>query len=205
MAYPTVDEVCSHIGVDDTSENGRVAVALNSAIRDCEAYTGYRFVPDSVVSTRTFRPVYGQVILDSGSSIATTTGLIVKTDDSLVGTYGTTWTVDTDYVLEPFDGVGPDGSTGWPYTRVVGVGARYFPQSYTRRSVQITATWGWAETPAQVKTAVLLRAAALWKRKDAPYGVAGFADLGAFRVREDPDVESLLELYVHPMRNAMVA
>jgi hypothetical protein len=48
-----------------------------------------------------------------------------------------------------------------------------------------------------VKQAVLLRAAALWKRKDAPYAVAGFGDLGLIRVREDPDVVSLLSRYMH--------
>jgi hypothetical protein len=199
MGYPTVSELRGHIGVDDTFEDGRLVSSLEAAVRDVEAFTGRRFVQDAAVSARTYRPESAYYLrLPAGHDISTTTGLIVKTDDSSVGTYGTTWTINTDFVLEPFDGVGYDGSTGWPYTRVVAVGSRWFPRCYNHRAtVQITAKWGWATTPEPVKQAVLLRAAALWKRKDAPYAVAGFGDLGLIRVREDPDIVSLLSRYMH--------
>jgi hypothetical protein len=199
MAYPTVDDLRAHIGVDDTFEDGRLAPALEAAVRDVEAFTGRRFVQDSVVGARTYRPESQYYLrLPAGHDISTTTGLIVKTDNSSVGTYGTTWTIATDFVLEPFDGVGMDGSTGWPYNRVVAVGNRWFPGCYNQRpTVQITAKWGWATTPTPVKQAVLLVAAELWKLKDAPFGMVGFGDLGVLRVRDNPRVVSLLARYMH--------
>ena len=40
----------------------------------------------------------------------------------------------------------------------------------------------------------LMKAAKLWKRKDTPNGVEGFADFGVVRVstREDPDIMALI-------------
>ena len=205
MAYPTVGELRSHIGVDDTGEDHRLDAALEAAVRDVEAFTGRRFVQDTTASVRVFRPEGSVLRLPAGNDISTTTDLVVKTDDAGNGTYGTTWTIDTDFVLEPFNGVGYDGSTGWPYTRIVTVGARWWYPYNNRGTVQITAKWGWAATPEPVRLAVLLRAASLWKRKDAPFGVAGFGDLGLFRLRDDPDVVSLLSRYVHGSLAAVIA
>jgi hypothetical protein len=35
-----------------------------------------------------------------------------------------------------------------------------------------------------------------FKMKDAPFGVAGFSDFGAVRVRDNPKVMSLLNRYI---------
>lgn len=129
---------------------------------------------------------------------STTTGLVVKTDDNDDGTYETTWTISTDFQVEPLNGV-VNGQPGWPYWRIRAVGSRSFPVSTTGRpTVQVTARWGWATVPSPVREACLLQAARLFDRKNSPLGVAGFADLGAVTrllAKLDPDVEFMLSPY----------
>lgn len=207
MPYPTVAELRSHIGVEasDTTEDGRLASALTAAVADVEAFSGRKFTQDSVVSARTFRPVDGWCLrLPAGHDISTTTGLVIETDDSGVGTYGTTWAA-TDYVLEPFDGVGYDGQPGWPYNVIHSVGTRLWYPYRGRATVRITAQWGWAAVPQAVFEAVVLHAAELWKQKDAPFGMLGGALLGTARVQANPMVASLLARYQHGMVGAVIA
>jgi hypothetical protein len=61
--------------------------------------------------------------------------------------------------------------------------------------VQITATWGWPEIPAEVSQACLLMATDYFKSKDAPFGMAGQGDL-AFRVQQSPWVVDLLRPFI---------
>lgn len=67
-------------------------------------------------------------------------------------------------------------------------------------TVQVTARFGWSAVPYQVNEATILKAASLFKRKDAPFGVAGFNEFGAVRItRKDPDVLELLSDFARPM------
>lgn len=201
MAYPTLAELRGHVGIgaSDTTEDTRLTSALTVAIADVESYCGRKFTQDGSVSARVFRaggPCH--LYLPAGSDISTTTGLVVKTDDTGTGTYGTTWTITTDFILEPHSGVGYDGATGWPYTILVAVGSRLWPDLYGRPGIEITAKWGWAAVPSAVAQAVLLHAAQLWKLKDAPFGVTGGDLLGPQRgVRENAAVAALLARYQH--------
>ena len=64
-----------------------------------------------------------------------------------------------------------------------------------RKGVKIAGSWGYATlVPAQVREACLIQAARVFKRKDAPFGVTGIADLGELRMisKLDPDVEAML-------------
>lgn len=98
---------------------------------------------------------------------------------------------------------------GWPFEKIVAVGTSlYFPcgrlDSYglgrvNRRrpaSVQVIARWGWAAVPEAVKTACKITASDLSKLKDAPFGVAGFDQYGAVRVRANPIVMRTLGPYM---------
>lgn len=207
MPYPTLAELRSHIGVDDPSEDHRLESALTSAVADVESFCGRTFTQDSAVSARVF-PAAGSWVfrLPAGNDISTTDGLIVKTDPGGDGTYDTTWTVLTDFVLEPLNGVGYDGAAGWPYTRIVATGSRWFPVSGGRNLIEITAKWGWAAVPPAVFQATLLHAATLWKMKDAPFGMTGGDLLGSgLRARENPAVAALLSRYQHGTAGAVIA
>jgi len=63
--------------------------------------------------------------------------------------------------------------------------------------VTVTGVWGWSAVPAAVQQAARLQVARVHKRIDAPFGVAGFGDMGAIRVVPfDHDVQQLLAPYV---------
>lgn len=133
-----------------------------------------------------------------------TTNLVVKTDDGDDGNYSTTWDA-SDYTLEPLNQL--DGDSYTPYWRIRAVGTRVFPTFHRRPALQVTAAWGWAAVPAEVKQAALIKAARVFTRKDSPQGVAGFGEFGVVRVsaRMDPDVAEMLNPFRHPYVTALVA
>jgi hypothetical protein len=128
----------------------------------------------------------------------TSTGLIVALDYSNAGTY-TSVITSANYQLEPLNGV-VDGTPGWPYYKIRAI-QTWYPLWYTsigdpRTSIQITANWGWSSVPANVVEACLILSEETFKMKDAPFGVAGFSQYGAVRVRENPKTYALLERFV---------
>lgn len=196
------------VQASDPSEDDKIEPARLTAIADVEAFSGRKFTQDAAVSARTYRTLDAYYFrLPAGHDISTTTGLIVKTDDSGTGTFGTTWTINTDFALEPLDGVGYDGQTGWPYNRLTIVGSRFFYPGFNRRpNLQITAKWGWAAVPQAVFQAVKLHTATLFKMKDAPFGMTGGDLLGAnLRVQQNPAVAMLLARYQHGSVGAVIA
>jgi hypothetical protein len=189
--YLTAPQLKDYLGITLSDQDGNLEDAISAASRAIDSFCGRRFYADTAATARTYQP--GSPYCATVHDISTTTSLAIKTDDGDDGTFETTWTSGTDYELEPGDGIGPNGQTGWPYWRIVAVGARIFPTGIRRRTLQVTAKWGWAAVPDDVEQACRLLAAEMFKRKDAPFGVAGFgADGLLVRVREDPKVKDLL-------------
>jgi hypothetical protein len=212
--YCTVEELR-----DQASDDGArldadlLARAVNAASRGIDMYCsggvkdmGRRFWRDAAVTTRRFRTDDASQVwcLD----VSGLTGLVVKTDDDDDGVYETTWTINTDFVMEPLDvDQVAAGDTGVPYAfwMITAVGNRVFPVYLRRPGVQVTAKFGWSTVPDEVHTATIILATKFFKRKDAPFGVAGFSDLGAVRIiQSDPDVKMLLDPYVKQRPRALV-
>lgn len=196
MAYATLAELKGFVGipVPDTADDVTLQLALDSAAQQVDAFTDRTFGVDVAPTTRLYTATAaGRVEVDP---ISTTTGLVVKTDDNDDGVFETTWTLSTDFRLEPTNAA----AGGDPYTRLVSLGLRWFPRLQYRPGVSVTAAFGWpgGVAPAAVKHATLLQAARTWKRKDAPFGVAGSVEFGSemrLLAKLDPDVESLLRPY----------
>jgi hypothetical protein len=114
----------------------------------------------------------------------------VKQDDSNDGTYSTTLTLTTDYILE--------GNSA-PYNVIRSVSSPFPRYTSERPTVQVTAKWGYASTvPSPVQQAALLLGARIFQRKSSPLGVmAGMVnEFGPVRVsRIDFDVRALLAGY----------
>jgi hypothetical protein len=195
-AYCTVEEVRNHLG-DSISklDTGLIEKAVNAASRAIDGYCGRRFWQDPVAAARKYRP--SRCDLLNVNDISTTTGLIVETTTSINWSSPVTWTLDTDFELGP-DNADADGPS-YAWWRLTAVGGKSFSRARFR-SVRITAKWGWSQVPGDVNEACVLRAASLFTRKDAPFGVAGFSEFGAVRItRKDPDVVDLLARYQRPM------
>ena len=203
--YVTLAELRAWTGVDDSLDDDLLASALTAAELAVEAWCGRKFTQDAGVTAARMRPeaydwLYLPAFRPGGTctaDISTLTGLIVKTDDNDDGTYEITWTITTDFEVEPFDGP--------PFNRIIAVGNRWFPMGLRRPAVQVTARWGWASVPEPVHTATLILAGEYAKLKDAPFGVAGFGEFGVVRIRQNPKVAELLARYQHPMTAAVVA
>lgn len=146
--------------------------------------------------------VYGTNSVDTGvlsknvaivDDFHTTSGLIIATDTGDDGTFATTW-ASTDYQLEPLNGI-VSAQTGWPYWLIRAVGSYTFPMSLRRAPLQVTAQWGWAAVPANVKEACLVVSTETAKLPDAPFGVASSAEWGVARVRANPMAMAMIEPY----------
>jgi hypothetical protein len=174
--------------------------AINATSRAIDRYCGRRFWLDGTASARVYRPADPYTLLVH--DIATTDGLIIKTDTTGDGSYATTW-ASTDYQLEPLDADADGGAYAWwqitaignytfPMRRVAGLAERPL-----RPTVQVTVPWGWSEIPDDVNQGSLIKAASLFRRKDAPFGVAGFSEFGPVRItRQDPDVINLISPFM---------
>jgi hypothetical protein len=189
--YITRAQLKAHLSIpvldtDDDTIIDRIVASTSRAVENwCHRRT---FGQDAAASTRTFHAdTYGRVYVDD---IATATGLAVATDDDDDGVFEQSWTVATDFVVEPSNAL----ADGQPATRLVAVGDLWFPAGNARASVSVTATFGWPAVPDEVVEATLIKAARLFGRKDTPNGVAGTGEFGVVRItnREDPDVVALL-------------
>lgn len=166
--------------------------AINAASRAIDGHCDRKFWLDAAVTTRTYRPwaCHSATVDDIGSL----TGLVIKTDPGLNASWSITWASD-DYDLEPANAnvvAAGDTVRPWAFWDIVAIGDYDFPLHSRRRTLQVTAKFGWSGVPYEVEEACLLLAAALVKRKDAPFGVAGFGDFGPMQIRNDPHVTALL-------------
>lgn len=189
--YATVAEMKTRLGLTHAEYDTPLGAALDAASRGVEKYCGRQFNSAGSTSARVYYPT--NVCLADVDDLHTTTGLAVKTDLGDDGTFETTW-ASTDYQLEPLNGI-VDGESGWPWFHIVAVESKRFPTFSKRAPLEVTANWGWAAVPPRVKEATLVTAEALFKLKDAPFGVAGFDNFGAVRVRQNPYVCELLDAY----------
>jgi hypothetical protein len=179
--YATVEELKQYISipdddtVDDTELAGKITAASTSINRHTHRQFGKVAAPELREYPVLYRGVFKVVLVDDLMDI---TGLTV-----MVG----------GVAVEPvyFD---PRNAPqkGAPYTRI------FLPVT-TNGVAEVTALWGWDAVPTTVKEATLLQASRLFKRRDAPFGVAGSPDLGSelrLLAKVDPDVAVMLSKYV---------
>ena len=183
--YVTLAEIKSALRITDTIDDTRLEACVQRASRWVDQQCGRFFYQQSGTYDFTVINPYKVRITD----LATATGLVVTSDDDNNGTFTTTWTIETDFRLALTDAP----AYGQPYTFIEINVYKFIP--YTR--VRVAGTFGWPAIPEPVKEATLLLAIRLFKRPDAPLGVAGFGEMGAVMVRgTDLDARALVAPYV---------
>ncbi len=188
----SLSDVKTAMSIYDSTDDGRIELAINTASRMVEAACNRRFYQDAGVSARTYvATTYSLVLTDD---ISTTTGLIVKTDPGAAGTFTETWT-SSDYQLEPLNAT-IDGQA-WPYTQIRAIRSLTFPFDYGQALIQVTARWGWAAIPDPIKQAGIIQSIAIFKAAEAPFGALGLAETGILRIRSGlhPTAQALIEPY----------
>ena len=198
--YCTRPQLKTYLGIPASAADRDDSLddAVNTASRAIDLHCGRVFFDAGSATARVFEPFdkYTAHVDD----FSTTTGLVVKTDTDNDGSFDTTWT-SADYELEPASGV-VAGVSGWPYYTIYAIG-RQFPVQTTwgrrRFLIQVTARWGWAAVPEPVRQATLQVASEIYRRKDAPFGVAQTVDFGPIRLSGDAvrAVASTLAPYRH--------
>jgi hypothetical protein len=192
MPYATLAELKVFVGIPDTADDATLQVALDASEEQVNAFTGRRFTADGAAVARYYEAVNNTTVhIDP---LQTTTDLAVVVDRDGDGTFEETFVLDTDYRLAPFNAT----AVSKPWTSMESIAGNYFPQG--ERRVRVTARWGYTAVPASVKQATMIQAAFLWKRKDAPYGIAGSPEFGnelRILASMDPTARDLLRPYRH--------
>jgi hypothetical protein len=185
--YATLAQLKQQQSITDTTDDARLAAALETSSRAIDDYCGRRFYSATETRYYTARKLHSLTV-DDLLSVTT-----LQTDDDADGTHETTWAT-TDYDLAPYNAA-TDGKPYW-YIEVAHNGNYLFPFRI-HRGVKIVGVFGFAATvPAPVTAACLIQATRLWFRKDSPLGVTGSVELGVLRLAAlDPDVRQLLSPY----------
>lgn len=184
--YITAANFKTRQNIQHTTEDTTIGIIVTSASRMVNGVTGRDF---SVTSSadRYFHPLDSYCVrIDDAATITA-----VATDTSDDGSYAQAWTSD-DYETEPANGVGEDGLTGWPATKIIAIESLTFPTGHRRRSVKVTGTWGWTAVPAAVVEATYLIANRLYEERNAPFGSVANADFGSLPLRDQRTVKTLL-------------
>ena len=181
MASATADETIN------------IEKAIESASRSIDRMTNRRFWADATATARQYRATdFYRLFVDD---ISSTTGLIVKTDTGGDGTYETTLTFNTDYILDPINAPQQER----PFTVVTMVGTTLFPSPINLRpGIQVTAKFGWynGTPPDDVEEACLILSTDLVKRASSVGGVLGLSELGAIRMSPlGRDVQAMVRPY----------
>ena len=176
--YATLAEAKAYLSIADSIDDTMLENMVEAASRSIDNIAGRRFYLDASASARLYRGTnpYILTVDDFGS----TTGLILALDTGGDGTYETTLTFNTDYVVEPFNAI----AIGKPYTQITLVGGQLLPWLLPnlRPSVQLTAKWGFPTVPEDISQACLILTADMYKRKDSVGGNLGISELGAIRM-----------------------
>ena len=189
MTYATLNQVKAalRIGTADTVDDAMLNLSLASADEAINVYCGRTFgTAGTADATRYYAAGKPDVVeIDDCTSITT----VEWSQD------GTNWNATTSYQAEPLNNM-TDG-IAWPTTRLRVKSNLAWPVMNGLETVRVTGKFAFGSVPSSVTQAAILQTVRWFKRADAPFGVAGFGDMGAVRVTRsvDPDVEVLLQPY----------
>lgn len=181
--------------INDANDNARAERALNAASRQIDAHTNRRFWQDSALVGRKFRA--DDAVCCLVDDISTVTGLVVQVDTGGDGNYATTLTIDTHFLVKPYNAAAE--VPVWPYDEleIVDTTGGTFPTG-ARPGVKVTAKFGWPAVPTDVEKACIIQATMLFKAGEAAFGAAQLgADGVAWSVGEmHRTARGLLEPYI---------
>lgn len=188
--YCTLNEVKAALRLSDAVDDTLIENSIEGASRRIDGYCGRFFYKTAATAVPLFA---NNAYRLQTSDISSTTGLIVKLDNDGNGTFETTLTLNTDYIVEPTDYIVQQR----PIRTITMVGGYTFPMFYipSECGVQITAQWGWNAVPDDVREACVLLSIRQFARYNAALGVMAFADMAISVRAVDPDVRDLLQPY----------
>ena len=191
-AYLELEEAKSTLEIEAGHADTDIQRTLVAASRMIDEITQTRFYTTAADEVRYYSPDAGHLLFTD--EISTLTEL--ATDAAGGTTFGTVWTANTDYVLQPENAtVGAVQYRPWDRILRHPKSAKQFP-CYPR-SVRVTGKFGWTAVPDAVKVATgIIATKALRRARSAPMGIVTAFDGTAVRMsRFDPQVEEMLAPY----------
>lgn len=198
--YISVEEIKDRLRINDTADDMSLQFAVQSACKWIEGHCGRYFWQGA--DTRTYVPydIY-ELPLDDLVSVNT-----FKCDFDGDGVFEQNFVQGTDYELGTsryeFNQLATGEQRPFTVARIINAagGGKFFPFTwpFSRLDrIQIVGQWGWPAVPFGVKQAALQLATDFYKFKDAPFGLAGSADLGVVHVSADwMTIMTLLNPYI---------
>ena len=192
--YITLAELKATLSLTaETYADADISAAITAASRAIDKITRRRFWLDVGTTNVRFYSPDRLTRLDIDDLVTLTS---VTVDSAGNGTWADTWTLNTDFVLEPLNAA----EDGFPWEKIIvhPLGKFLFPTSYPR-SVQITGQFGWSAIPSGVVDYTTILATVLLRRKrEAPFGIVAMGmDGGAIRIaRTDPQAALLIGPYI---------
>lgn len=180
-------------GVADTTDDTVIENVIEAVSRLFDHFCGRRFFVNVSDEIRYYTAEFADILFCD--DIASLTSLATDEDGDRV--YETTWAA-TDYDLMPHNAALDGRSYGWIEPALNGNYA--FPVGIAR-GVKLVGKFGTVNVSASnatldaINEACLLQAIRLFKRKDAPFGIAGGPEVGQLMTisKLDPDVMLLLQ------------
>ena len=168
--------------------------AINATSRMIDNFCSRKFWRDPVAKTRRYKVTESDVAWVDDIADAST--VIIKTDDLGDNSFSHQWS-NTDWELGPYNS-DVDDTMPYSFYRVHAVGNSSFPVNSFRRTLEVTAEFGWSAIPDGVKQACIMKSNMVVLRKDSPYGIAGFSEFGVVRISrtEDPEITRLLAPFI---------
>jgi hypothetical protein len=197
MSYATLAEFKAAVGITDTADDGALQSVLDATDTLIDLYCDRKTGFGTATETRYYTAEDWEYVLTDDLVSVTT----LQTDDDANGTYETTWTAGTDYVLAPRNAA----LDGFPYTEIDTsvTWPRNFPKD-VYLGVKVLGVFGFPSVPAAVKQAEIIQAGAVWNSRTAPFGVIGSADLGGIlRMSRALHPEAALILEPYRKRNGL--
>lgn len=199
--YVDKADLKTYLGLSGSGQDTNIDNAINSASRLIDKLCNRYFYQDETVQTKYYN-VTNQFYLFT-DDISTTTGLVISLDTTDDGTYDTTLTIDTDFILKPLNpevNVISDATYYWPHTEVQLIATRSSERfdPLILKNVKIQAKFGWSKIPEAITQATLIQATRYFKRKDTPFNVFGNEQTGTQELfsKMDPDAKQLIKGYV---------
>jgi hypothetical protein len=196
--YITLAQLKDSLRITDTVDDAMLGFAITAASRAIDQHCGRQFGQLAAPAARYYEPRWDRrqtrwlIPIDD---LMTTTGLAIATDVNDDGTWGTALVLNTDVSLFPWNAA----ADGLQWTALAGGKSVTFSPPSTvlfDRTVRVTAQWGWSAVPSVVVQATLIQASRFFKRRDAPFGIAGSPDMGSelrLLAKVDPDVQLVLD------------
>ena len=197
--YTTIDAIAAAFSINDPLDNPDLEAAVETASRQIDAHCGRgrKFWQDSTVVDRVYFPDDARTL--TVDDISTLTGLVVKVDDDDDGTFETTLTINTDFIVLPVNAAAEHPVQPWTQIRLLdGALTGWSRLSSGRPYVQVTAKFGWSAIPTAVKRACLIQARNVFKAQDATFGAFQLSIDGQIRnvPAIDPTARAQLEPFV---------